>query len=476
MSKSGSRVGQKLAIRAGLPFVLVACALILTGCPHNEYVVLLEPQGDGIERTLDFYCADGTDTNTGAPNYKSFAPTELAVITALYPAGTVTNNGMRYTARNQFTNMLPGDVGGSGAYLRYATSLGEACIYSERFRGNDNFANMIEGRFQAVDRLADLMIGWSQTELGQEQGYEQLRHFLDADFRIDLRNLSIYWWEGQIATLVKTNANEEFVMRFSHYLWERGYFKVEDIPNLIRAANGDDSKLLLGRLQRFVATKMGIPETNPIPASLAFLGDENTMNKSFDKYLSGTEFYRGKLKQWEADKKENPNAQKPEPSTVASDALTALVEFDLFGNPDHLTVRLSLAAPPLHSNGRWDDTLKQVVWETDIEEKTNSARVPFACYASWVQTDARFQEKHFGKTALTGEQLTQYCLWRKSLDAQQGLEWDKFISGLQPGVELLTKLNEFRFLGEPESPATNSEQNVASPSVYPRELLKAALQ
>ncbi len=69
-----------------LPFVLAAMALVVTGCPHNQYLVQLKPQGDGIERTLVFYREDGVNTNTGAPNYQPFEAGELAAVTALYPA------------------------------------------------------------------------------------------------------------------------------------------------------------------------------------------------------------------------------------------------------------------------------------------------------------------------------------------------------------------------------------------------------
>jgi len=41
-------------------------ALVVTGCPHNQYIVQLKPQGNSIERTLVFYREDGVNTNTGA--------------------------------------------------------------------------------------------------------------------------------------------------------------------------------------------------------------------------------------------------------------------------------------------------------------------------------------------------------------------------------------------------------------------------
>ena len=77
---------------------LAALAALVTGCPHNEYVVELVPQGKVIERKLVFYRADGADTN-GVPHYQSFPSNELVAITALYPPGAVTHEGERHFAK-----------------------------------------------------------------------------------------------------------------------------------------------------------------------------------------------------------------------------------------------------------------------------------------------------------------------------------------------------------------------------------------
>jgi hypothetical protein len=478
MKKLESLIPTKLLPHKVLPFALAAMALVVTGCPHNQYIVQLKPHGNIIERTLVFYREDGINTNTGAPNYKPFDPAELAAITSLYPAQGLTTDGKRYVARGEFTHALPHDVGGAGAYTNLSTSLGKAAFYVERFRGNDDLTSMSERRFKAADQLTDMVLGWSQMELGREPGYDRLRQFLDLDFRRDLKNLSAYWWDGQLAGAYKTNADEEFAVRFGQYLFERGYFTMEEIPRLFRDASGDDSQALLRRMQRLVARKMGLPETEPVPPSLAFLADETLLKDSFDKYFASTDLYRAKLKQWEEDKKLKPDRKPPEPSEVADDAIRNFIEFDsnLFGQPDHLAVRLSLPAAPVHSNGRWDQALKQVVWETDIEDRTNASHVPFSCYASWALADEEYQMKHFGRVALTGDKLTQYCLWRSSQNEQEGGEWDAFVASLQPGSGLVGMLDAFRFSHEPEQPGTNGQEKTPSPSAYPRELLKTALR
>jgi hypothetical protein len=467
---SGSKIH---SLHKFLPFALAVMAFLVTGCPQKEYIVELQPQGNGIKRTLVFYWADGVNTNTGAPNYLSFDPAELTMITALYPTNSLINAGNRYTVRGEFTNELPHDVGGEGIFTNLTTSLGSAGFYMERFRGNDDLAGMTERRFKAADQLADIYIGWSQMEFGREPGYDKLHKFLDVDFRRDLKNFSSYWWEWQLASDYKTNATEEFAVRFGQYLFERRYFTIGEMTGLFRDLSSDDSQAILLRVQRLLASKMGVPDTAPLPQSLVLLGDETRMEKSFDKYLSGTDLYRAKLKQWEKDKKLKPDTKKPEPSEVVDDVAGNIFEFN--GQDDHLVVHLSLPLPPMHSNGQWDNALKQVVWETHIEGRTNATHLPFSCYASWAQADDEYQKMHFGKVALTGDELTEYCLWRSSLDMQRGGEWDAFLSSLQPGADLIEKLDSFEFSSESDHGGTNSQNIIPTMADYPRELLKTAI-
>ena len=463
-----------------LPFALAALSLVLTGCPRNEYIVQLQPAGAALERTLVFYRADGVKSN-GIPNYGSFDTNALTAIAAQYPAQNpplnLTNGYGRHELQGEFTNALPADVGGAGAYIHLPTSLGEAGFYEERFRGNDDLTGIAAQRNQAADQLTDLLLGWSRRELWREPGYGQLRRFLDVDVRRDLKNLSAYWWEGELVNNYQTNANEEFIVRFGQYLCERRYFTTAEMPVLFRDVYGNDSTALLRRIQRLVARQMGVPDSQPVPAALAFLADEATMEKSFATYAAGTDLYRAKLRQWQADKNRKPDAKPPEPSELAGDAVGTLLDFHLFGGtPDHLTVQLSLPAAPVHSNGSWEEAHQRVVWDTDLGDRTNAAHLPVSCFASWAQPDAAFQTAHLGKVALTGDDLTQYCLWRNSLDAARGGVWDAFLAGLQPGAGLTNRLAAFRFPDEPWSVGTNQPAQPPGLSALPRELLNAALK
>ena len=450
---------------------LAVLAALVTGCPHNEYVVELTPRGKVIERKLVFYRADGAHTN-GVPNYQSFPSNDLAVITALYPPGAVKGDGAPYSAQGEFAEAMPGDVGGAGSYKSFATRLGSAGFYSERFRGQDDWAAMVTERIEAENDFGDLIAGWCRKEFGREPGYKNLRRFLDMDLRGDLKNLAMYSWSGAISATYKPEAGEEFIVRFGQYLVERGYVKLKDAPDLVQIIQGrDDSRFQL-LIQRLVAEKLGLPESGTLPKSLAFIADSRAFKKSWDEYLAGTDIYRTRLRQWEKEKKVKPGLNKPEPSQITSGLFEKFIglDFDFFGSHanDRLTVNLSLPSAPIHTNGKWDQTHKQVLWEGALEEKEKAARLPVFCYANWSNPDDEFQQQHFGWVILGGDELLKYCLWREGLDEPQRNEWETFLSDLKPGGELTNKLDTFQF-------SSGTPQNSGAAD-FGKGLIKSALE
>jgi hypothetical protein len=453
--------------RFGLAASLALLAALVTGCPHNDYTVELKPTASGVERTLTFYRADGSDSN-GVPQYQDFPSNKLAAITRVYPSGNVKRDGQRRVATGEFAGALPDDVGGVGTYTNFATSLGAAGFYLERFRGNDDLAGKTAKRFHAADQLTDLVIGWTQTEFGRERGCKKLRKFLDEDFRNDLKNAGLYFWIGGATGLTDTNAPEEFTARFSQYLFERGYLKLSDAPALysIFTDRGDNSALLR-LVQRLAAEKMGIPASEPLPKSFVVLNDSKALEKSWGKYLTRSDLYRAKFKEWERDKKTDPKLEPPKPLN-AMDELFADLLGGSDGETDHLTVKLALAHSPNHTNGKWHDG--QVVWEASLEK---NRALPALCYAGWSSPDAQFQQAHFGRVLLDGDELTQYCVWHSGLGAEQVQQWELFLAGLQPGEELKKKLAAFQFTAEPARPAIKDKQY---PLAVGRKLLADALE
>ena len=425
-------------------FLAILCALV-TGCPHNDYTVELKPETNGVERTLVFYRADGSNSN-GVPNYQTFPSNEVAAITAVYPAGAVKQDGQRYIARGEFTGQLPKDVGGAGSYTNLATSLGDAGFYVERFRGNDDLVTPTEKRFHAADQITDLVIGWTRTEFGRERGYKKLRKFLDEDFRNDLKNAGLYFWTGQISDLFDTNATTEFVVRFGQYLHERGYLKLSDVPEVYLAVEDNNGSAMLHLIKQLMAEKMEIPASGPLPKSFSVLNDPATLEKSWTNYLARTDLYRAKLKAWEKKKETNPKLEAPKPTDAFDDLVQNLLEPLSIsgGETDHLTVKLALNHAPNHSNGKWRDG--QVVWTADLDE---NRPLPVLCYASWSDPNTDFQKAHLGKAILDGDELSEYCLWQDSLGAEQAREWENFLVSLQPGNNLREKIKTFQFSVKP---------------------------
>jgi hypothetical protein len=424
---------------------LASCCALLTGCPHNDYMVELKPTGNAVERTLTFCRADGVDSN-GVPNYLEFSTNELATISQLYPPNAVKPEGKRFVATGIFSGALPKDVGGAGSYTNLTTSLGEAVFYVERFRGNDDLVGRTANQYAAADKITDLVTGWARAEFGRERGWKELRKFLNEDFRRDLKNAGQYFQLNATVTLFTTNAPNEFTVRFGQYLMERGYFRPSDAPTLelIGKDEGSDP-ILLRSLQRLVAEKFGVPSNEPLPKSFAVFGNSAAFKESWDRYLSKTDLYRAQIKDWERKKKTDPKLKQPKPADAMNGLIADLLGASSDGETDHLTVKLALDRTPNHSNGKWQDG--KVIWETDMDPNRG---LPVLCYASWSNPNGEFQTAHFGKLLLEGDLLEQYCLWQSSLDGKITADWEMFLSGLQPGPELKEKLEAYKFSGQPE--------------------------
>jgi hypothetical protein len=470
----------KGTFRLRLFFALAVLTVLVTGCPHDEYTVDLQPRGNSIVRTLTFFCADGTDSN-GAPNYAQFNTNALKAITALYPAGAVTesSNHWNWTARGTFAGRLPSDIGGAGSYSNFTTSLGSASLYAERFRGNDDIATSTEARLRAANAMTDHILAWSKAELGNQSHYDDLRRFLDTDFRRDMKNLALYWWLGNIADDERPDGNMEYIARVGQYLVEHHYLQLRDLPVLERGFEENDSDRVCRLIQRLVARKLGIPDSSPLPVALKFLDNSDAMQASWEKYLSTTPEYRHLLFEWHKQRAfatwlnpgyvahntaaifnhsltNAPGPPRPEPTEVLKKTGDDLTQFDYLSEADVVTVNLALPFPPLHTNGKWDGADGKVKWRRGIEQAKELSPLPAFFFATWSEPDESFQTAHFGKVRFSGDNLFRYCLWRAGLNPRQAAECDAFLAGLQPGTNLTAKINGFYFSDEAPQAPTNA--------------------
>jgi hypothetical protein len=457
---------------------LVLClgvmSILLTGCPHNQYIIHLTPRDKAIERELSFYREDGTNKD-GTIKYETFLADELAAITKLYPPGSVTHDKERHQAKGRFANVLPSDVSGAGSYTNLTTSLGSAGLYMERFRGDDDMAGSSARRMNAIDQLVDLIIGWSKVELGKEPNYEDLRKFLDGDFRKDVKNLGFSVWTLQVTADCKKGPYEEVYLRLGQYLMEHGYLKMQDWPNFFHAGAGQDPYQIMPLIRRLVAVKLGVPETKP---SLAVLADETAAGKSWDNYLVATEYYCIKLEEWEKKKLTEPDLRKPEASEVTGDLFGKIIQLGIESD-DHLTVLLALPSKPVYTNGKWDETKKQVMWDAELEsgkDDRGPVRMPVFCYANWSSANEVFQKDHFGKVLLAGFELIEYCAWHAGLNEKQMKEWETLLTSLKSGERMVEKLDAFQFSETSVGVKENPQPPVWNDAEFPRQLIKEALK
>ena len=91
-----------------------------------------------------------------------------------------------------------------------------------------------------------------------------------------------------------------------------------------------------------------------------------------------------------------------------------------------------------------------------MEAEQPGKRLPVFCYANWSRPNAGFQQEHFGRVVLSGDELLKYCLWHGGLGESQAAEWEKLLSALHPGDSLKNQLATFEFSGPTR---TNSNAN-----------------
>jgi hypothetical protein len=228
---------------------------------------------------------------------------------------------------------------------------------------------------------------------------------------------------------------------------ERGYFKLSDAPRLeLIGKDESDHHILLRLIQRLVAEKIGLPANETLPKSFGVFNDSDSFKKSWERYLAKTDLYRSQVKDWERKKKTDPKLEQPKPADAMNGLIAQWLGVSGDGETDHLTVKLALDRAPNHSNGQWQDG--KVIWVTDLDPNRS---LPVLCYASWSHPRGEFQTEHFGRILLDGDLLEQYCLWLSSLDGKIAVEWETFLSGLQPGSELKEKLEAYKFSGQPDN-------------------------
>lgn len=447
-------------------WVMLAC-IVAFGCnDHNQYVVELTPRGQEVERRITFWRVDpreqaervdarGHAAEGSIPpderNIVAFPAAELARIAAPYPRCLTPGDARKHTFAGSFGEKLPADVGGSGHFVRFDSSLGSTSIYCERFRGEDDLVRSRKERYRLIDEAVTLAIGWLEQELGKERGFDKLRAFLDGQLRRDVRVISDYAWTAaqSIDSIDRgRSAGPEFIARASQYLVERGYFAARDLPGLVRLWN--DEEKVLGWLREFVAGKMGLDRDKP-PKSLDFLASSASAASSLDRFFVKTPQYKKLVEQWERDQKTKPDLARPKPKAVYEQWWDRVCwHVGLLHIADKVEVRLHCPSRPHETNGQWDEKSQRVVWQSDIRE---GFWLPTLCFAAWSEPNVAAQREHFGGVVLAGESLRDYVVWHAGLTRQEAGQWDAFVESLRPDIHLANRLKSFQFNATPQTDA-----------------------
>ncbi|TVS20092.1 MAG: hypothetical protein EA424_05685 [Planctomycetaceae bacterium] len=429
------------------------CSFLLAGCHQSVYVLELTPDDAGVHRKLTVWRATGPKSEH---------------LQQIYGAAKSIENG-KHVFEGRFSQTMPADISGYGRWVRYESPLGNVTGYSERFRGSDDLQQQLADRQVALDRLVDLTIAWFRSEMKGDPHQDRVEQFLDEELRRDLKNLAIYvWMQGVVADEPDAGA-EEVAFRLLQYFEQRGYWGPTDLPRLLNAmvpAEGNtQEQWLLREVQRTLARKIGIPDDQPIPQGLAFLGDAKYVERSLEAFCRQTDEYRQAYERWRQEHPDKPESDVPEAMNVVVGELVVPIYMQgwQLGFPDHLEVRLNLAKEPYQTNGRWDAEAHQVIWE----HRLPAGPLPAFSYAVWSEPDTAAQQARFGRTLLTDAKLARYVMWYCGLDDEEKQAWDAFIQASDAELQLRARIELFRFPQEDEDSAPLSD--------IPRSLLLAAL-
>ena len=470
-------------------YVVLVFLCVLSGCTRLEYDVLVEPAGKDFHRQItvgrEGLLTANIESEDGQTVELQWAPwereeKEIDRIAQLYDAPQPApqrykdgpRRGMRkpVTFGRKFSGKTPGDIGGTGLYARIQTNLGSCHLYMERIRGCNDQARELQEAFGQADKATDRLSDWLKVQLPEDRDLPRLVGFLDKEFRNDAKNLTLAAWAsrntprllGAAAGQAGQTVAVEATARAFAYLVERKYLRASDLPALYRAlSDGDRSADMLKPIvRRMLTRKVGITSKAVHDLLAAAVDNPTAALRSIERWNDPDPKLRKIARSWRQLPAKPEDQDATDQIKVDGHMYATMIWQGIFTGrfqllewlspSDHVTFRLRTGTQPLYTSGQWDRKTGLVTWGGLLD----SQHLPLLCHALWCRENAGFQTAHFGRVILVGQNLAEYCLWRKSLTAAEARKWDTFLASCKPGRKLPQRIKHFNFLS-PDAVRTN---------------------
>jgi len=443
---------RRVSRKACIPLLLVSL-LLLGACKSTHYELELRPQQDKLQRQLATWVEDDESDEFGTLDEET-----VGRIAAAYQSDIPED----LKARLQFNALvgprMPNDVGGVGWYNYWPSSLGDLYSYSEQFGGNENLVIGVDRGMLAIDRLLAIVTLWLENQFEDARDLEQMTNALGSEIRTDLRNIFLHVWLDE-ASPDGVFEDTELLIRLAQYLSNQGYFEPTDIPELYRvalASDDDDGELLLAFIARGIATRMGVAPEDRLPPSMQALSENWEYHAdAFEYWLENSEETKAAALEWAADDTSNIGLNKD--GNVAFGKLFEAIYNVDFLSPGSSSIQVVLSLPqePLETNGDYDEDIGAITWSDRIDDRNDeAAKLPASLYALWVEPAIEFQEQHFGKVVIEGDDLAEYAMWENSLQDKQRKDLREMLARTDE-QSAIDRLLKFRFRGIPDGGSTN---------------------
>jgi len=405
-------------------------AFVCAGCVSTCYDITMTVKDGILSRKA--VCSSSSGSTSEVPEEK------ITALQSAYSHHEFISTEKKHVFSGTFSpGLFSNGMGGSILFSRYASFMGDAFLYAERFSGTKEPAEVLQQQMAAIDRTIEILAGWIALEMKDPPLMEKTGKFLTDELRRDLKNMAVYAYVTRCLP-DKAKSDEDLSVRAVTYLSERGYLLPDDLPLLARSLEGDN-KAVVALVYNILSRKLPAENKEILVKEFGFLSSPEA-ERSFNAYLEKTPEYASLVKEKEKESlKTGTVFEKPEPMEIFAFPLAIFLDLD-FSEADEVTVSLNTGLSPFIQNGTAKEDSPVTAWELKIKKQD---ALPCLCYSRWSSPDAECQKKIFGRVILQNESLFDYAVWEKSLSEEEKKIWLDFTNSLTPRMDTKSALDSF---------------------------------